>query len=288
MSLWPDHSSSPPVVNEQILIYFVAYCKERGLRYQTIKHYLAGIKYQYITCNVETPLQRPHELLRLQIVLRGVKKSQTNTTQRRLPVTLDILKAIIDVLNKGFLGQYDSCMMAAACSMAFFGFLRCGEFANKASSCLKISDIAFENDNSNYTLHLASSKTDVFREGAKVRITANNTSVCPVHYMRQYRDLRLRAGAKPHDPLFLNSHGSVLTRGYVLGNLKKILQKTGHDSHLYTGHSFRIGAATTAARVGIPDHLIQTLGRWSSDSYLRYIRVDPTSVAKSQVRMSRD
>jgi site-specific recombinase XerD len=156
--------------------------------------------------------------------------------------------------------------------------LRCGEFADKDSSYLKISDIAFENDNSNFTLNLASSKTDVFREGVKVIITANNSLVCPVHYMRQYRDLRLCAGAKPHDPVFLNSHGSVLTMGYFVRNLKKILQKTGHDSHLYTGHSFRIGAATKATRVGIPDHLIQTLGRWSSDSYLRYIRVDPKYV----------
>lgn len=288
MSLWPDNSRLPPVVNEQTLIYFVAYCRERGLRYQTIKHYLAGVKYQYIRCNVETPLTRPQKLLRLQIVLRGVKKSQNNTTQKRLPVTFGILKAIIEVLNTGFLGLYDSCMMAAACSMAFFGFLRCGEFADKASSFLTLSDIEFENDNSTFTLNLASSKTDVFREGVKVRITANNSTVCPVRHMRQYRDLRLNAGAKPQDPLFLNSHGSVLTRGYFLRSLKKILQKTGHDSHLYTGHSFRIGAATTAARVGIPDHLIQTLGRWSSDSYLRYIRVDQTSIATSQIRMSQD
>ncbi len=34
------------------------------------------------------------------------------------------------------------------------------------------------------------------------------------------------------------------------------------------GHSFRIGAATTAVVVGIADSSIQTLGRWQSAAFL--------------------
>lgn len=47
------------------------------------------------------------------------------------------------------------------------------------------------------------------------------------------------------------------------------------DDSKYRGHSFRIRAATSAA--GIEDHLIQTLGRWSSKFYTRYIRTTCTS-----------
>ena len=47
-------------------------------------------------------------------------------------------------------------------------------------------------------------------------------------------------------------------------------------AHLYTGHSFRIGAATTAASAGIEDSTIQTLGHWKSSAYLLYIRLNPS------------
>ena len=39
----------------------------------------------------------------------------------------------------------------------------------------------------------------------------------------------------------------------------------------YASHSFRIGAATTAAAAGLPVWLIMKLGRWTSNAYASYI-----------------
>ena len=39
---------------------------------------------------------------------------------------------------------------------------------------------------------------------------------------------------------------------------------------------FRIGAATTIASVGLPQWLIKTLRRWSSDCYGRYVQCPPS------------
>ena len=39
----------------------------------------------------------------------------------------------------------------------------------------------------------------------------------------------------------------------------------------YASHSFRIGAATTAAAAGL-----KSLGRWSSNAYLSYIHCQPS------------
>ena len=72
-------------------------------------------------------------------------------------------------------------------------------------------------------------------------------------------------------PLFLYQDGTPLSRSKLSAFLKSTLQSAGVPGN-FTGHSFRIGAATTAASRGIPDHLIKTMGRWSSEAHLLYVR----------------
>ncbi|CAF1171079.1 unnamed protein product, partial [Rotaria sp. Silwood1] len=54
-----------------------------------------------------------------------------------------------------------------------------------------------------------------------------------------------------------------------------------YEASAYSGNSLWVGAATSAAAAGIADHLIQTLGRWTLLSYLRYIRVSDTVILKA-------
>ena len=53
--------------------------------------------------------------------------------------------------------------------------------------------------------------------------------------------------------------------------LKLLANQIGVPLDNYSTHSFRIGAATTAAVASTPDWKICMLGRWLSDSYLLYI-----------------
>ena len=45
------------------------------------------------------------------------------------------------------------------------------------------------------------------------------------------------------------------------------------DGALPFGHSFRIGAVTTAVVKGMEDCIIKILGRWESLAYLQYVRL---------------
>ena len=73
-------------------------------------------------------------------------------------------------------------------------------------------------------------------------------------------------------PLFTFASGKPLSRSSCLKHLHAALSKMGYNHKNFNTHSFRIGAATSAAHAGISTSLIKVLGRWRSDAYRRYTR----------------
>ena len=80
-------------------------------------------------------------------------------------------------------------------------------------------------------------------------------------------------------PLFKFADGRVLTRQRFVIAVREGLEKVEINSSKYSGHSFRIGAATTAAARGIKDCVIKTLGRWESVAYLQYVKLPRSQLA---------
>ena len=79
-------------------------------------------------------------------------------------------------------------------------------------------------------------------------------------------------------PLFLGSDGTPLSKQRLVREVRAALEAGGVQPDGYSGHSFRVGAATTAARQGMEDSTIQTLGRWKSEAYKRYVKLDARTI----------
>ena len=87
------------------------------------------------------------------------------------------------------------------------------------------------------------------------------------------------------DPLFLTEEGHPVARHVFMQPFKHILSRIGFDNTLYSGHSFRIGAASSGCAARLEDHLIKTLGRWSSDCYRTYIHTPKQVIRSAQMAL---
>ena len=243
----------------------------------------SGIRCAQIQQGLGNPFASP--LPRLEYVLLGIKRVESrggSQPRTRLPITMDILQR----LREAWLAQptqTEGIMLWAAACVGFFGFFRTEEFtvpsaeAYNPATHLSLSDIALDSHTSPTMarLRIKQSKTDPFRQGVEVFLGQSGTMVCPVRALIAY------IGVRPPNPgpLLMLPTGVPLNRAYLVTNLQAALRQAGLDASAYNGHSFRIGAATTAAQQGLEDSLIQTLGRWRSDAYKLYIKLPRAQLA---------
>ena len=148
-------------------------------------------------------------------------------------------------------------MLWAACCLGFFGFLRAGEFMVTPWSNPQVLEV-----------HIRYSKTDPYGAGSPYSAGPDRR-----HLVSHCSCVAIPRHSPPsRGPLFIFQDGSPLTRAKLVLQMRQALAQAGIDTSKYAGHSFRIGAATTAARAGLHDSLIQTLGRWQSSAFMSYIR----------------
>ena len=212
----------------------------------------------------------------LEYVIKGLKRKRGGQAARtRLPITIQILHDLKQVWQDAP-DQFNACMLWAAACMCLFGFLCTGEIVVPSDAeydrtvHLSVDDVLVDNVVTPQWLEIRikASKTDRFRKGVSVYIGTTGMRVCPVAAILDYK---VRHGSRP-GPFFMFSDGRFLTRARLVSRLKAALVIAGVEDKKYSGHSFRIGAATTAAACGIQDSLIKTLGRWESAAYMLYVR----------------
>ena len=91
-------------------------------------------------------------------------------------------------------------------------------------------------------IRIKQSKMDPFRQGISLYVGKTGSHICPVASMMNYLQVR---GMSHTGPLFQFSDGRVLTQKRFVNFVHDSLKKAGINDRSYSGHSFRIGAATT-------------------------------------------
>ena len=287
--------TQPFPVTELLLCRFVASMAREGLAPNTLKTYLAGIRHVQILRGLPEPSQAGR-MPRLKLLQAGVNRERATSgppARPRLPITLPLLGDILRVwaLPPGDQPPHDLAMLRAAVCVCFFGFFRSGEITVPSESAfdgrihLAWGDVAVNDTppSSVMRFHLKRSKCDQFGKGVDVFLGRTNAGVCPVSETLRYVG---RRGPAP-GPFFIFENGTPLTKAAFILRVREALVTLGLNCQDYAGHSFRIGAATTAAQAGLEDSVIRSLGRWNSDAFLRYIRTPREQLATYSRLLSR-
>ena len=265
--------------SEKVLMLFIAYLHTQKISHGTIKSYLVAVRYGHIFRGLGDP--RIHEMPQLEYILKGVKKSSPQCTRTRLPITPEILMDLKKVWQRADNRQDAKLLWAAAC-LCFFGFLRSGEvtmpseveYDQQSHLCHEDVKVYSHTAPSYIQVRLKASKTDPFRQGVELHLGATGKELCPVAAVLSFMAVR----GNSRGPLFTWRDGRFFTRDKFVKCMRAALDKAGYPADKYAGHSFRIGAATTAGKCGVPDSLIKMMGRWESTAYMCYMRTAPETL----------
>ena len=211
---------------------------------------MSAVRHLHLTAGHKDPLK---DTVQLELVLKGIKRWRPRSERYRVPITPYILQTMLIVLLQNP-QEYNIMMLWAACCLGCFAFPRSGEFTAPASTFdptwhLSLQDILIDSHAtpSMLEIKIKASKTDQTRRGVSLFVGRTYNYLCPVTAILAYLAVR----GTSLGPLFLLKDGTTLRCQKLVKMVKSTLQLAGIDPSGYSGHSFRIGAATTAAAKGI-------------------------------------
>lgn len=247
------------------------------LAFSSIRNYLHGIATTQMELGYPNPLLQSPLIWRM---FKAIKRIQgQHVVRKRLPITVKILTQINSLFDTS--KEVDLCMRAAMW-LGTCGLLRAGEFVTKPSTrhTLKQHHLSFFDSNNReinplhlhgqlpayMSLRIEQSKTDPFRQGTNV-VIANERAI---EYMLAYLQFRNKPFSRL--PLFVGDNGQALTAGALVKFTQSLIDRAQiPNAHLFLGHSFRKGGATSLHEAGHPDSLIKIMGRWASFAFATYI-----------------
>ena len=266
---------------------FIAWLVEkRGVRAKTVQIYMSGLR----MCHFQRGLYDVNlyqDIVRH--VLTGLKqtdliKDKEGGKVERLPVTMAVMEQLKRSLLRCGWDLARVRLVWAVITMAFNGSFRVHELLSREenkfdpSSTLLAKNVTSEmvKEGGKWTkvvkVYLKSPKERRLKMGVAVDVFPADSFLCPVEAFHKYL-LSLGRPLPPSGPVFLTGKRSGYTGAAFNKDLRELLKGVvDYDKGKITSHSFRAGLATEMGRLGYKDDEIKSIGRWSSDAYLAYVK----------------
>lgn len=240
--------------NSMYVALYLTYLLNIGCSFHVISSAVYAIKWAHSILGYEDPTEHPF----IKNIVEASKRNNKARVIKKEVVTTKDLVLLCDIYadSSSLLEVRDMCMIL----LSFAGFLRYEEL-----SSLRCSDVIRQNFHQQ-------SKTDQYRQGNEILISAGVTSACPVLMLQRYISLGnidifsdhflFKSVFKSKEGLKLIYKNKKLSytraRECMLSKLKSVM---GNGLH-----SLRSGGATAAANSNVNERCWKKHGRWASDS----------------------
>ena len=262
-------------VSELSLILWITF-ESKFLKAATLQGYLYGIQDWSLRETGQDPLANAKLLKKL---MRALTKAGTPKRRRR-SVTLNVLRRVHCFFD---LRTHDHRCLWSMFTLSVATMLRIGEAVPKAKHApftIRRKDWMVVGPAAR-SLFIRRSKRDQEGKGAMIK--------CPsvvgdcVDAVKAVDDYIRQSTVvlPPTGPLFVMADGTPLTRPVVIKALRQATARAGLVSDEFHGISFRKGGALSMALGGVNDRIIQAMGRWSSDSYKRYVQLTDVEIDRA-------
>lgn len=242
------------------VVLFVVSMLDSGYAPASVHSSLSAIAYIHKLYSFPDPTT--HFIIRK--IMQGAAKLHPQA-DIRAPITLDILAKLCEALPVVANTLYDRKMFTAMYTLMFHAFLRIGEVTASCNN-IPLSQVTMYRS----SVHLKFYKYKHHTGQPIILIVEAAKQNCPVQALTEYRALRSsKAG-----PLFMFLDSQPVSSRYFTEIFNLCLSYLSLDKKCFKPHSFRIGAATHAFVRGVSMDKIQQMGRWKSQAFRSYIRVN--------------
>lgn len=260
--------------------FFAVSFRLRGNKHDSLKGSISHLKNFAATHGL--PWIQGHEERKFKEVMKGLSKFNPSSPQRKRPITKKILHAVILAADLSSPKDLQTVTMGL---LAHDALLRGRELMH-----LRIQDVRWDSFIASTTCRITihGSKCNKTGDPEVVRLKAAGAISAVPFLQRYYQHLQLHT-VEPSAclfPLIKLSKGAMVVKWKgrfdkpaFVNAFRALLAAAGISPDKYSGHSFRAGGATDLWEAGCPPEVIKRYGRWKSDCFYIYIRIDPKVVA---------